>query len=94
MNIIIDDEYVQNMGQYISTQLTSLSESISSFYNILLELKQTGIKDGETATALDAFMACIYQICGSGEFSDIGNTIKNQTSEYLGDIDSDDRDLY
>nr|WP_294674622.1 hypothetical protein [uncultured Blautia sp.] len=94
MNMVVDDDYIENMSSFISRSLENMGEDIQAFNKILLLLKNSGIKQGKTAEALEAFSACVNTLYTESNLEELASQIKVYCSTYKEKIDEADRDLY
>ena len=55
--LIIDDDYVNEMADFLNTRATNLQEGIDRYIQILENIRRDAIKQGATADALDTFIS-------------------------------------
>ena len=91
MDLIIEDEYVQQMGEYLCEEAQFIHKLLREYITILKNVCEDGITEGKTARALAEFVSQAEQIKGIDE---IGNAAKRFCKNYINQIDSADGDLY
>ena len=91
-DIIIDDDYVIECKNQIETEGKKLEDALTDYVKILGNIKLSGIIEGETANALDAFIQTASEIRDGlkGRYSQG----KVYCGSYIDHIDDADEYLY
>lgn len=89
---IIDDEYCKSMGSYFKKQGEALDKMISDYIDVLETVKNTAIKDGDVAKALDSFIEYAKQM--KGKIGVISNSAQVQVTNFLSKVDEADQYLF
>ena len=72
--LIIDDDYVNEMADFLNTRATNLQEGIDRYIQILENIRRDAIKQGATADALDTFISYAKNL--SNVVEELGQTAK------------------
>lgn len=92
MDLIIDDDYIKEMGIYLNKLLENLSEVAIEYNSILKEILENGIQKGNTHAALQEFE---NQASSLGEdLAQIGTMVNRYCKGFITSIDEADRELY
>ena len=83
MDVCVDDEYMEQMGEYLKKEAYELDEMIWSYIRIVRQVCEDGISEGETSKALN-----------SGGVDTTGDQLKRYCTNYVSRIDDADKDLY
>ena len=95
MSLIIDDDYYNSMSSFIKEQSYEIRDAISTYMRILRYVRENGIKEGETAKALDEFISqCSSASDGHYGITHTGDGAVRYIRKYISDIDQADKDLY
>ena len=89
---IIDDEYCTAMGEYFKKQGENVDALISEYLRILRVVKLLGIRRGETAQALDAFISYADRL--KDQVGNISDSAQTQVTNFLAQIDQADQYLF
>ena len=85
--LIIDDDYVNEMADFLNTRATNLQEGIDRYIQILENIRRDAIKQGATADALDAKKL-------SNVVEELGQTAKETCNTFISDVDESDEFLF
>lgn len=91
-DLIVDDENLEEIGNYFKEFSSKLQLYLDEYTNILGEIKAEAIISGDISNTLDAFIMCAKALNSS--ISDLGIEIKNSVDRYLEEIDEKDQYLY
>lgn len=91
MDVIIEDEYIEQMGEYLSKEAEDIEEKIIQYIAILNGICTKGITKGETAKALAEFKEQAEVLKGIAEY---GHTARRYCINYISRVDEADGDLY
>ena len=94
MKLIVDDDYIDKMSSFISQSLNNMEKDLQEFQKIVLAMNLSGIKQGSTAKALEAFAEIISFLRSGSELTELARQTKMYCSTYKDKIDDADRDLY
>ena len=95
MSLIIDDEYYRIYAEFLEEQMNDISNAVSTYRNILVNVKDNGIIKGDTANALETFIGhCSSSVGGNRDIRQEGEATRRLVTEFLNDIDKADKDLY
>ena len=86
--LIIDDDYVNEMADFLNTRATNLQEGIQ----ILDNIRRDAIKQGATADALDTFISYAKNL--SNVVEELGQTAKETCNTFISDVDESDEFLF
>ena len=84
--LIIDDDYVNEMADFLNTRATNLQEGIDRYIQILENIRRDAIKQGATADALDTFISYVVE--------ERGQTAKETCNTFISDVDESDEFLF
>ena len=91
-DIIIDDVYVEEIGNFINRQGERFEAFLSEYITILVRVTMEGVKGGRTKESLLQYVELAQQLKGTvGSVSEMGLSI---SQSYLEDIDAADNFLY
>jgi endonuclease III len=88
----IDDDYVTGMGEFLEKEFSELEAGYASYLKIMQAIKDDGLMEGDTATALEKFIT--YASFLSEKMENLGTTAKNLCDKYLDEIDDKDQYLF
>mgnify|MGYP001625533962 CR=1 FL=1 len=97
MNVCVDDEYMEQMGEYLKNEAYELDKMIWSYIRILRQVCEDGISEGETSKALEEFLEQARSLVGvdnSGGVDTMGDQLKRFCTGYVNKIDDADKNLY
>ena len=94
MKLIVDDDYIDKMSSFISQSLNNMEKDLQEFQKIVLAMNLSGIKQGSTAKALEAFAESLSVLRSGSELTELARQTKMYCSTYKDKIDDADRDLY
>lgn len=97
MDVCVDDEYMQQMGEYLKNEAYELDEMIWSYIRIVRAVCEEGISEGETSKALEEFLEQARSLVGvdnSGGVDTMGDQLRRSCITYVNKIDDADQDLY
>lgn len=90
--LIIDDDYCKKMGEYFETQGAHLDQTISKYVGILQEIKRDGVKSGDTAKALDAYITYVKKL--EKQIGKISGIAKSHANNFVTRVDAADQYLF
>lgn len=90
--LIIDDDYVEGMAEFLDTRATELQEGINQYIQILDNIRADAIKHGTTADALDTFISYAKNL--SEVVEELGSSANKTCNAFLTDIDESDEFLF
>ena len=90
--LIIDDDYVNEMADFLNTRATNLQEGIDRYIQILDNIRRDAIKQGATADALDTFISYAKNL--SEVVEELGSSADKTCNAFLTDIDESDEFLF
>ena len=91
-DIVIDDEQVTALAAHLRTHAEDTELTFRKYRQLLKELREYGIMEGETAKALDAFIEVADEL--AGVFRELGGNINQTCRNYITIIDKADEYLY
>lgn len=97
MDVCEDDEYMEQMGEYLKKEAYELDEMIWSYIRIVRQVCEDGISEGETSKALEEFLEQARSLAGvdnSGGVDTMGDQLRRSCINYVSSIDDADQDLY
>lgn len=91
--LIVDDDYIRQMGKYYYKMGNSAIDiMLKDYINIMQEIKDTAIMEGDIADSLSTFIQCAQSL--KDRAGDIGNELKQLTDYFISDIDEADQFLF
>ena len=90
--LIVDDEYCRNMGNYFLTQGEQLDKCISDYLRIMNKVKDSAIVSGEASKALAVYISKVTQL--KGKIKEISSTARNTAETFVTKVDAEDKELY
>lgn len=90
--IIICDEFVEEVGTLIKQEGDKLDTAISTYVSILENIRADGIIEGQTAKALDAFIEEAKTL--KSQFELLGSAVNLYYTNCVSKIDEADEYLY
>lgn len=96
MDLIVEDEYVVELADYIKKQCELIGEFIGEYIKILKEVVECGICEGDTAAALEEFIQQVKTntAVSYSSYTQLGIKTKRLGSDFVSEIDLADGDLY
>lgn len=91
-NLMVDDEYCQNMGNYLQKKGCELDRIVTEYINILQEINNTAIMNGETAEVLSQYIECCRKL--EGKITYLSNVANQTVTQFLSDVDTADDYLF
>ena len=91
-DLIIDDDYCREMGEYFISQGEDLEQIIAEYIVILDDLKEAGLRSGEVAEALEAYILYVKKI--KGNVNSISKALQRQINNFLSQVDEADQYLF
>lgn len=90
--LVVDDDYCNNMGQYFLEQGDAIEKCISSYIDIMNRVNNSAIMSGETKEALIAYTTQAKKI--QGRIQQISKVLKKTTYNFLREVDVQDKYLF
>ncbi|MCF2681966.1 hypothetical protein [Faecalicatena contorta] len=91
MDLIIEDEYVNEVGNYLKVEAEDIEKKLKEYISILKGVCEEGIVEGKTAEALKEFVSQAEAMKGIAECGRAANTY---CKNFISRIDEADEDLY
>ncbi|MBD5534984.1 MAG: hypothetical protein HDQ99_04915 [Lachnospiraceae bacterium] len=90
--LIIDEEYINEMAEYFEKQGKQLQNMADSYIAAMKRVVEEGIVKGETSEALRAFLEYAEKL--NQVIVSTAIQIRDYTMDYLEEIDTQDQYLY
>lgn len=96
MELIVHDEYIEEVNIYFSEQYAGLAELIAKYTDIMTNVRENGIKAGKTANALETFISQIdMKISDENISSDVmSSCVSRYCTSFIDRINEEDKELY
>lgn len=96
MELIVHDEYIEEVKNFFSTSFLGLSELTAKYINIMTTARENGFKSGKTADALETFISQVNMETTDENISAdvISSGISRYCDNFLERIDDADKELY
>lgn len=91
-NLIIDDNYVQEVGRLSSVRGRKLEEILDSYVGILTEIETEAITSGEISQAVAAFRECVSML--NDRLSTISTNVDTVADSFIIDVNTADDYLF
>ncbi len=91
-NLIIDDDYVQSVGESCDYAGSRLQVMMNQYVEILAEIEEEAITDGGVSKAVTAYKESVMLL--SEKLSEITRNLKNVTECFIWDINEADDYLF
>lgn len=91
-NLIIDDNYVQEVGRLSSVRGKKLEEILDSYVRILSEIEMDAITSGEISQAIVAFRECVTLL--NDRISTISTNVDTVAESFIIDVNIADDYLF
>lgn len=91
-DIIIEDEYIQEMRNFSKLQGSRFEAVLTEYIAIMHKLNAEGIVRGETADILKMFIETVMSF--KGQVQELSELFRQLLDQYLTDIDYADKELY
>ena len=91
-NLIISDEYVEDVGTYCVKRGRTLEDIMDSYLGILREIKNEAIITGEISQTLEEFIDCVSQL--NNQLKDISNNVYAASVQFVSDVNDADSFLF
>lgn len=88
----IDDDYINGMAEFLNTRAANIQGGIDTYIEILGNIRESAIKEGDTAGALDTFISYAKNL--SGVVKELGETAKSACTAFLAEVDEKDEYLF
>lgn len=89
---IIDDEYCTAMGSYFEKQGKQLDQMVSDYIALIQAVRNTGIKQGDTAKAMDAYIEYAEKL--RDQIGNVSDAAKDHVKHFLEKVDEADQYLF
>lgn len=90
--LVIDDEYCENMGSYFYAQGTMLDTMVKNYITALEKVRSDAIKEGEVAKALDVYITYVKKL--DEQIKEISVIAKKEVEDFLSQVDNADEYLF
>lgn len=90
--LIIDEEYINQMAEYFEKQGKQLQNMINSYNAVMKKVVEAGIMEGKTSETLKAFSEYAEKL--NQVIISTAMQIRDSTMNYLEEIDTQDQYLY
>lgn len=96
MDLIVDDDYIKELGQYFEEQGKYIEEFTDEYNAILQRVVDGGIIKGKMAEALEEFMNQVWANTevSFSTYEDLGVKLNRFASGFKDEIDAADGGLY
>lgn len=97
MDLVIVDEYIKDqISSFLIGNNDRINYVINRYIEIMRDVKETGIKEGKTADALEEFINQVNNKTSSKEssLSNMGNQVRVYCDSFITEIDKADKNLY
>ena len=91
-NLIIDDNYVQEVGRLSSIRGRKLEEILDNYVGILTEIETEAITSGEISQALVSFRECVTML--NDRLSTISTNVNTVANSFIIDVNTEDDYLF
>ena len=91
-NLIIDDDYIQEVGRLSLKRAKELDEILASYIEVLREIESEAITSGKTAQAISAYVGCVSLL--TDRLSTSSEMIKKVASSFIIDVNVADEYLF
>lgn len=91
-NLIIDDEYVQDVGRLAAVRGRKLEEILDKYTAILAEIEGEAITHGDVAKALTAYKDCVTLL--NDKVTEISSKIETVADSFIVDVNAADDYLF
>lgn len=90
--LIIDDDYISDMGNYLRRAGNSIDNMIDSYIAKLQEIKVSAIMEGEIANSLEAYITSAQGL--KDRAGDMGTEMEKLLDSFIADVDKADQFLF
>lgn len=91
-NLIIDDDYVYDVGDDCRLRGRKLEEVLDSYLTILNEIKSEALLDGSIADALSAFIECVALL--NDQLTTLSKNVDDTGLSFIQEINTADDYLF
>ena len=91
-NLIIDDDYVDDVGRDSTTRGNKLEGILDNFLTILNEMKAEAIVEGKIADALAAYISCVSLL--NDQLTEISLSVERADRGFIQDVNTADEYLF
>ena len=91
-DLIIDDDYCREMGEYFVSQGEAMDEIIAEYLSILQEIKGAAITSGEVSDALKIYITYVEKLVN--HIGNIAESIKKQIEKFITRVDTEDQYIF
>ncbi len=91
-DLIVDDDYINSMGNYFLQQGEHIDSMINSYVSIMRTTKNKAISSGEVSKALGTYIT--YASKMNKQVGKISKNTKKLTKNFLSRIDAEDKYLF
>ena len=90
--LVIDDDYCSSMADYFYSHGRTLNTMVKDYIAAMEKVRNTAIKEGEAAEALDAYLTYVKKL--DEQIKEISAIAKKQVNDFLTQVDSVDQYLF
>lgn len=90
--LIIDDNYINEMAEYFEKQGKQLQSMVNAYIAAMKRITEEGIAEGETSDALKTFLEYAQRL--NQVISATSVEVRDSVMNYLEEIDTQDQYLY
>lgn len=90
--LIIDEEYINEMAEYFEKQGKQLQKMADSYINTMTRVVKEGVVMGKTSESLKTFLQYAQKL--NQVILSTALQVRNSTMNYLEEIDTQDQYLY
>lgn len=91
-NLIIDDNYVDNVGRNCAFRGYKMEGFLDSYLTILNEIKDAALVEGKTAQALEVFAECVAML--NDQLTTLSKSVQRTGSAFIQEINTADEYLF
>lgn len=91
-NLIIDDEYILDVGSDCNRRGIKLEEILEQYLGILKEIQTEALVEGNVAEALVAFVSCVELL--KGQIKDLSKSVDDRSYSFIQDVNDADQYLF
>lgn len=91
-NLIVDDDYVQDVGRLSKQRGKKLEAILDDYVTILTEIETEAITDGEVSSAVTAFRECVTLL--NDKLSEISSNVDTVADSFIISVNTADEYLF
>lgn len=91
-NLIIDDDYVYDVGDACAEHGKKLEDILDAYVAILREIKAEALVEGEISDALGVFIECVAQL--NDQLTTLSDNVDSKCMSFINDVNTADSYLF